>query len=150
MMTRLLAVLPANTVSHVKHYRGLPPEVSGDEDSRSELAPAAFLLIEESKDGVFLNRFDVKSNCVGDTWRLSVDDAKHQASFEYTVDKDAWIAIYAFDANDNRTEFLYDANQQLTQVNEPDDGGGGFHARATYTSKRGRIRGQHAEKLGCQ
>ena len=40
---------------------------------------------------------------------------------------------YEFDANGNRTEYIYDANNLLLQVNEPDDDGTGFHAKVKYS-----------------
>jgi len=44
---------------------------------------AAVLVIEERPDGVFLYRFSADGACVGDTWHMNVDDAKHQAAFEF-------------------------------------------------------------------
>ena len=40
---------------------------------------------------------------------------------------------YDFDANNNRTEYLYDSNNRLIQINEPDDTGSGYHAKASFT-----------------
>lgn len=40
---------------------------------------------------------------------------------------------YDFDANNNRTEFIYDANHNLIQINEPDDIGTGYHAQSILT-----------------
>lgn len=41
------------------------------------------LLIEARADGVFLERFSVDADFGGDTWHETVEDAKHQAVFEY-------------------------------------------------------------------
>ena len=84
MKACLSAILPEGTYSsNVKHYRGMPPELTGGKDRRQEMGPAHFLLIEEIHDGVFLYRFDAKGECVGDTWHMNLDDAKHQASSEF-------------------------------------------------------------------
>jgi RHS repeat-associated protein len=40
---------------------------------------------------------------------------------------------YEFDANNNRTEYIYDASHNLLQVNEPDDAGTGYHAKNIMT-----------------
>src|SRR5271169_4471948 len=84
MKVRLSTILPEGTYSsNVKHYRGMPPELTGGKDRRQEMGPAHFLVIEEMHDGVFLYRFDAKGECVGDTWHMNLDDAKHQASYEF-------------------------------------------------------------------
>lgn len=40
---------------------------------------------------------------------------------------------YAFDANGNRTEFIYSADQLLIEVKEPDDAGSGYHTKSSFT-----------------
>jgi hypothetical protein len=73
----------------VTHYRGMPAEVrEGSEDlqsfpDRQEMAEAARLLIEETDDGVFLYRFSLDGDPVGDTWHASIEDAMHQAKYEF-------------------------------------------------------------------
>ena len=47
------------------------------------MGPALFLVIEESPEGFFLYRYSVEGDCVGDTWHMSIDEAKHQAAYEY-------------------------------------------------------------------
>lgn len=77
----------------VKHFLGLPPELSDGEDTRQELGPARFLVTEEGPDGVFLYRYSIKGECVGDTWHQSVDDAKHQATYEYEGLVGEWFEV---------------------------------------------------------
>jgi len=67
----------------VKHYVGVPPELTDGVDKRTELGPPLLLVIEEKPDGVFLYRYDARGGCVGDTWHMNIDDAKHQAAYEY-------------------------------------------------------------------
>jgi hypothetical protein len=84
MKARLFTILPEGTrSSNVKHYRGMPPELTGGKDARREIGPAYSLVIKEMPDGVFLYRFDSKGECVGDTWHMNLDDANHQASYEF-------------------------------------------------------------------
>jgi hypothetical protein len=40
-------------------------------------------VIERRSDGVFLDRFDSTKKSVGDTWHVSIEDAKEQAQLEY-------------------------------------------------------------------
>jgi len=57
------------------------------------MGPAALLVIEERPDGVFLFRYAGDGNCAGDTWHLSIEDAKYQAEFEYADDAMGWNVI---------------------------------------------------------
>jgi hypothetical protein len=91
---RLLAnILNSNDASKVKHYAGLPPELTGGKETRQELAGASFLVIEENPDGIFLFRYGVGGDFGGDTWHLNVDDAKHQASYEYGDAVGEWVDV---------------------------------------------------------
>lgn len=82
--TRLFAVLGGiNFPVRTKHYLGLPPELSEGEDKRELLPVPRFLFIEASVDSVFLYRYAADGSFSGDTWHANVDDAKHQAEYEY-------------------------------------------------------------------
>lgn len=94
METCLLSVLAEGEPSrNVRHFVGLPPELTGGIDSRREMGPALFLAIYAKADGIFLYRYDEKGNCVGDTWHQNVEDAKYQATFEYGERVGAWIGV---------------------------------------------------------
>ena len=80
---RMLAVISGNVIGKTKHYIGMPPSLTGGTDTRQELSPSLFLVIEEKPDGVFLYRYGIGGVFAGDTWHQSIDDAKHQASNEY-------------------------------------------------------------------
>jgi len=96
MRTRLLSILSAPpTSTKVKHFHGAPPELTGGADTRQEMGSAAYLVIEATPDGVFLYRYDGKGECVGDTWHMNVDDAKHQADYEYGRLAQDWQAVPA-------------------------------------------------------
>lgn len=79
----------------VKHYLGMPPELTGGKDLRESLKPADLVVIEEKEDGVFLIRFTADGEDVGDTWHMTVEDAKHQAQFEYGDLLAEWIEVPA-------------------------------------------------------
>jgi hypothetical protein len=77
----------------VKHYQGLPPSLTGENDTRRELGMPSFVIIEENPDGVFLYRYDAQGVCVGDTWHGDVEDAKHQALYEYADALRGWNEV---------------------------------------------------------
>lgn len=82
--TRLISLLStAPTTTKVSHYLGLPPELARGHDTRQQMGPPSYLVVEANPDGVFLYRYDDKGECVGDTWHMSVDEAKRQANYEY-------------------------------------------------------------------
>jgi hypothetical protein len=93
---RLLATISGGIEApKVKHYAGLPPELTEGKDTRKELGGARFLVIEENTDGIFLYRYGTQGECVGDTWHMNVDDAKHQASYEYGNSVKEWSSVPA-------------------------------------------------------
>jgi hypothetical protein len=68
----------------VRHYVGLPPAITGSEIDDSQLfPPTRLVIIDVASDGTYLFRFDADGNAFGDTWHLSVDDAREQAAFEF-------------------------------------------------------------------
>lgn len=97
-MMRLLSILLTSTTDlKVKHYLGLPPELTGGVDTRQQMGAAAYLVIEPDPegDGVFLYRYDALGECVGDTWHTSIDEAKHQANYEYESFVQDWQDVPA-------------------------------------------------------
>ena len=90
---RLLTTV-SNSVedAKAKHHIGLPPPLTPGKDTWQELGGASFLVIEENPDGVFLYRYSRGGDCVGDTWHMNVDDAKHQASYEYGESIKGWTS----------------------------------------------------------
>lgn len=80
-MTRIAALIKRTDLHPPsRHHRGLPKEVGG---TQGKMSWPAFLVVEEKPDGVFLFRFTDTCEVVGDTWHLSEEDAKHQATVEY-------------------------------------------------------------------
>src|SRR5437868_12527683 len=77
----------------VKHFHGLPPELTHGKDQRQELPWPELLLIESKPDGIFLFRFMRDGRVVGDTWHSTVEEAKEQASFEFENVLSEWRAV---------------------------------------------------------
>lgn len=91
---RFLAVIqnrPSRT--NIQHYMGMPPELTGGSDQRTLMAMPAFVVIEESDSGVLLYRYDIRGECVGDTWHANVQEAKGQAAYEYQTALGEWQTI---------------------------------------------------------
>lgn len=94
MKSRSLAVLSDKIIPlKVNQFIGMPPELSGGNDKRELQGLARFLVIEEAAEGFFLYRYSKNGECVGDTWHLSEEDAKEQASYEYGKGAATWISI---------------------------------------------------------
>ncbi|WHL18686.1 hypothetical protein [Stenotrophomonas acidaminiphila] len=48
------------------------------------------LNIVEEDDGFFLLRMDEAGRCISDTWHSSLEDAKRQAMFEFSINEADW------------------------------------------------------------
>ena len=79
----------------VRHYRGLPPELTDGKDFRELLEVPALVVIEEKPDGVFLLRFTAAGRVVGDTWHMTVREAQQQAQFEFGKLLSNWLPVQA-------------------------------------------------------
>jgi len=80
-------------VKQAKHYRGLPPEVTGGKDDRVEMPSPSVLIIQEKPDGIFLNRFVATGEHAGDTWHRSLEEAKEQAALEFAGHISEWKEV---------------------------------------------------------
>jgi hypothetical protein len=91
-MTNILyaRIAPSARPSPVRHYSGLPPEVTGGVDDRTELPRATLVVLNSTTEGVFLYRYDANGEFVTDTWHASIEDAKEQARFEYEDALEVW------------------------------------------------------------
>jgi hypothetical protein len=65
-----------------RHFVGGVPGSSGN-DGRISLPWPRIALIVQRPDGIFLERFTEGGAPSGDTWHMSIDDAKEQAEREY-------------------------------------------------------------------
>ena len=76
---RLMATFSGQLVEQrSKHYRGLPPGIVDNEDSRALMAFPAFVVVEKKADGVFLFCIAADGTIVGDTWHVTLQEAKEQ------------------------------------------------------------------------
>jgi hypothetical protein len=96
MPVRMIAKITGRLAEpKVKHYWGLPPELTGGKDLRGMMDFPAFVTIEETPDGVFLFRFTANGQVVGDTWHMTVEEAKEQAQFEFGDLLSDWESVPA-------------------------------------------------------
>ncbi len=66
-----------------KHYRGLPPLLANGHDMRTLMSQPRMVIIAEEDSSIFLYRFAANGTFAGDTWHDNVENARHQAAFEY-------------------------------------------------------------------
>jgi hypothetical protein len=90
-MKYLSKVLQVPSPPKTLHYIGFPPGIGLEEEPRELTEAADILLIEQRQDGVFLFRFTASGKPVGDTWHANLEDAKHQAEFEFKGLISPWI-----------------------------------------------------------
>ena len=70
-----------------RHAVGLP-------DGPQALLPfAELLVIETSRDGVYLFRYTADGEFCGDSWHQSIEDAKDQAEYEYERALGQWYDV---------------------------------------------------------
>ena len=95
MGTRLFAFVHAQLLHRrVRQSVGLPLELTeGPEDTEELPWPHVLILQEESPGNVFLYRMTRNGDACGDTWHRSVEDAKHQASYEYLETIGEWQQV---------------------------------------------------------
>jgi hypothetical protein len=93
-LNRLVAKLIAQPWrGEVSLYHGLPPVLTPSKHVKEQFPPAAVLLIEPKSSGIFLIRFAEDGQFAGDTWHKTIEDAQHQATFEYENLVSDWIAV---------------------------------------------------------
>lgn len=98
--TRIAARLPPSHLgTKVHHYVGLPPDLAGGAETRRELRLTSVLLIDPSESGVLLIRYAANGMFAGDTWHPTIDEAKEQATFEFSAPDLAWKDVPT-DVND--------------------------------------------------
>jgi len=86
-------ILAAPFEKKTKHYRGWPAELTNGVDTSVEIIRPTFLIIKALSDGFFLHYYSSKGDPLSDTWHRSLDDAKHQAEFEFGTFITEWREI---------------------------------------------------------
>jgi hypothetical protein len=66
---------------------------AGEADTRTRMPLARVLVVETRSDGTFLDRYDDTGAGAGDTWHMSIEDAKEQAGLEYGADLSSWTEV---------------------------------------------------------
>jgi len=76
-----------------RHFVGMPEVIGPAGQNRSALAWPRVAVIIERPDGVFLERFSDSGEPVGDTWHMTVEEAKEQAAKEYDQLLGPWHVV---------------------------------------------------------
>ena len=93
-MKRLFAAVDAARArQRVRHYVGLPPDVTGSRDMRTQLPNAAAVVLEEADGAFYLFRFDRDGNELSDTWHMTREDAEAQATYEFQDALGKWSVV---------------------------------------------------------
>jgi len=77
----------------VKHFLGVPPEITRGTDDRILLPPPKFLLIQADESGTMLFRLAEDGAIVGDTWHASYEEAISQVAYEYGNSVGEWVEV---------------------------------------------------------
>lgn len=62
----------------------------------------------------------------------TVEFGRYRKEYYPAGHQNQFLLRYDFDANGNRTEFIYNSDQFLIETKEPDDTGAGFHTESSY------------------
>lgn len=82
----LLVQIPPDGL-HTRHYRGLPPKVTGNNDTRYFYPAATLVLARPAGEGWwFLDRYTSDGSFVGNTLHASWAETVEQLQFEYISD----------------------------------------------------------------
>lgn len=95
MTIRLISLLfNGNATPKTKHYVGFPPVLAEGEDYKARAERCLVLGYRgNSRRDIPLPLRRTRDTCVGDTWHMNVDDAKHQATCEYGDSVHEWTSI---------------------------------------------------------
>jgi len=74
-----------------KHYVGQVDEHGAI--TKRELPAPAYVEIVQRPEGFYLLRFNDAGGILSDTWHPSLDDAKEQAVFEFTIADEDWMPV---------------------------------------------------------
>jgi len=86
-------ILETNTEPSVRHFIGVPLELTGGKDARVQLPSAKLLIVEQKDEGYFFFRYANDRSFAGDTWHMRYENAIEQAVFEFKESLGEWITI---------------------------------------------------------
>ena len=84
---KIRAVVKKHTGA-TKHFHS--EIVAGGVVPRTELPVAEWVAIEHTDGGYYLFYYDLKDECIADTWHATLNEAKEQAKFEFAIEEDDW------------------------------------------------------------
>ena len=79
-------------VRRLSGRHGIGALVEGRVIEKEKLPPAAWVVIDEKEDGIFLIRYSDTADFAGDTWHASIEDAKKQARSEFEIESGDWFS----------------------------------------------------------
>ena len=59
----------------------------------SQIPPPSWVKIKGDGVGFFLLRYDERNQGTSDTWHHTLDEAKHQATFEFEIEEGDWSEV---------------------------------------------------------
>ena len=96
MTRKLYALLEPSDLPLVarrtRHYVGSPEAVDGVE-GQVDLPTPSFLVLLQTEEGVYLDRYTKTGDRCGDTWHTSVQEALEQAEYEYGERLGEWQVV---------------------------------------------------------
>jgi hypothetical protein len=99
MKAILVAEISGEKGFKTRHYRGLPPELAelpefeGSQHGVIDMPRAEIIAIHPDASCFFLIRYLRNGDFAGDTWHKTVEDAKHQAEYEFGTSEGDWVAV---------------------------------------------------------
>lgn len=107
MRIRLVALVQATDIHPTgRHSYGMPAELQPEHPPPiSPLPWPTVLVIRQEPDGVFLDRYTEDGRLGGDTWHLTIQDAKGQAEDEYMGLVTPWKEVPPRVTDENLIQF---------------------------------------------
>jgi hypothetical protein len=91
---RLVAIVRARVLHpKTRHGIGLPADLTDALEVHPLPPPDVLLIEQDGPTSVFLYRWTRSGEFSGDTHHASIDEAKHQADFEFGAALGAWMPI---------------------------------------------------------
>ncbi len=91
-MIRYSYVRPGATGA-TRHYVGIPIEVGGDPVDQVDLPQARLVIVHPAEGWLHVGAVDSLGHYAGDTWHESLEDALHQAQYEYGEALEGWADV---------------------------------------------------------
>lgn len=98
MPERLVALVTSQALPPeerpVRHFVGTLPDDSGVLAVQEDFPwPAVLLIVPDREAGFLLYRYTRECEFAGDTWHMTLDEAKEQAAFEFSECLSPWRSV---------------------------------------------------------